>query len=71
MVIHYALLASRRTSKRMNAISLLSVLAGRVRCEPLIGTVFIAYGASLIVLAALGATLRLRRLWPAKALRGS
>lgn len=34
------------------ALILLSVLAGRVRREPLIGVVFVAYGASLMVLAA-------------------
>ncbi|MHB8644307.1 MAG: MFS transporter [Thermomicrobiales bacterium] len=34
------------------ALVLLSMLAGRVRREPLIGTVFVAYGASLIGLAA-------------------
>ncbi len=34
------------------ALVLLSLLAGRVRREPLIGGIFVAYGASLIVLAA-------------------
>ncbi|MCA1669912.1 MAG: MFS transporter [Thermomicrobia bacterium] len=34
------------------ALVLLSILAGRVRREPLIGAIFVAYGASLMALAA-------------------
>jgi MFS family permease len=34
------------------ALALLSLLAGRVRREPVLGTIFVVYGVSLLVLAA-------------------